>query len=389
MIQEVFEGLYAKLALSFSPPVDQAGKPGVFILVQPAITLDPDPDQASDDLSILVDQIPRAGPIYQPSGLRASDVYSTILDQEPSQYVPQADREAALKARKAIFDSRRPGKYTAAYQAYLDLEAQKQAADDALASAKANFAATHQPIPAGLQEQVDKLEAAIRAPRADFAKKMALMEEADSDHMGARLQRAHEALELASSGGTPPVEASPDPGGWTGGAGWIKWTYSGKEPVLPRPASAPSGPVVPLGTPGPSPKLDSLTIAMEACRVRLNRPWMDGGLFANRYWRSGPDARWPMISTGDPGSKDPGPMPLRIDGLLLARNLRVTGIASESAASLAKAGRLPFAPKAPPSGSSPLSISMDGIQIIGFFCSRIPRCPDPDPKAFRSPEDSQ
>jgi len=389
-VQDVFEALYAKLAQSFSPPTDPGGGAGAFILLQPALTLDPDPGQAREDLSLLADQIPRIGPLYLPSGFRASEVYAAILDQEPSNFVPQSDREAALEARKAILDHRRPGKYTQAYQAYLDLEDQKQAADDALATAKANQAATRQPVPPGIQAAVDRLDKALRLPRADFRRKRALMEAADSDHMGARLERDHRSLELAAAGGTPPVEASPDPADWAGAPGWIRWTFSGQETPLPRPASAPAGPVGIPRAPGAAPALDALTIAMEACRVRLDRPWMDVALFTNRFWRMTPGARWPLISAGGLDARDPGPMPLRIDGLLLARNLRITGVGAQVATGLAQDGHLPFAPKGASSTSPPgppsLSFSVDGIQIIGLFCSRIPRCPDPDPAAFRTPE---
>jgi len=359
------------------------------------MALDPDPDAAQRDLDILADQIPRVASIYAPSGSRASTTYALMLGQEPSAFVLQRDRQSALEATRAMYDARRPGRLTPEYQAYQDLLQRKVEAEDALATAQVEEAASGTPVPAGLAAEVQRLARLLEEPAKRFQPLERALDRANDEHMAARFYRANQKLEGASADGAPSVVATPPPEAWSSQEGWIPWRFSAKDlpvsPPFPSKGPSPSG----RSTEVPGTFLATLTIGMDIRRVTFARPWMDLGLFTSGFWRMRPSAPFPLLSSGQPDSPSPGPMPWRIDGLLLARNLQIHGAWEDPADPrlLATAGLLPFTPRGPgtlvPSpgpAEGSLVLRAPGIQIIGLFCTLLPRCPDPDPRAFRIPE---
>jgi len=273
-----------------------------------------------------------------------------LLDQEPSLVVRQSDRQAALEARWALMGKPiRPGTYAPAYQAYLDMRRQKQEADDALAMALAERDACGTPVPPGLQAKVDQLRAALSRIQPHFEALEATVAREDLDHMAARFFRARTALDEAIASGPPPVVAKPPPAAWPSSPDWRTWRF--QDTGTP-----------PQGERGPNPPSARLSIDVELLRVSFSRPWMDVALFTSRNWRMRTTARYPFLSTGRLQDPDPGPVPWRIDGLMLARNLWIRDAGSQGAGSF--------------------SMRSEGIQVIGLLCTPMPRCPDPAPEAF-------
>ena len=105
-----------------------------------------------------------------------------------------------------------------------------------------------------------------------------------------------------------------------------------------------------------------------------------------------PTAPFQTVSSGRPGDPDPGQpgdpgvMPLLVTGLLLARKVRMQGRITDPAITAPKALG-PFALDGRPvqaAQDGTLTLSADAPQIIAFFCTPVPKCPDPDAKAFRT-----
>ena len=131
-------------------------------------------------------------------------------------------------------------------------------------------------------------------------------------------------------------------------------------------------------------------------RIQITRPWMELGIFKSHSWRLPSLGNFSTISTGNPADPSPGIMPLIVTGLLLARNLSATGSWDPDAKAKGLPKSLgPFALAPPPRDLSVplrtyageygnnLSIRVEGVQIIGFFCEPVPKSPSPDPKFFR------
>jgi hypothetical protein len=99
------------------------------------------------------------------------------------------------------------------------------------------------------------------------------------------------------------------------------------------------------------------------------------------------------ISSGDPGQ--PGIIPYFITGVLLSRNLVMTGKSTQDQPETLPNALGPFALRASPKegvntlrtavfrSRETVAIRVDGTQIVGFFCKVPPRIPNTDPKFFR------
>ena len=130
-------------------------------------------------------------------------------------------------------------------------------------------------------------------------------------------------------------------------------------------------------------------------RVAITRPWLDPGLFQNHAWTLPASGDLTRVSTGHPEDPDPGALPVLVTGVLLAKDLFVSGRwAGPADAELAPDALGPFALATPQgarglplhpyitTGGGELSIRLEGVQIIGFFCEPVPRSPSPDPRYF-------
>jgi hypothetical protein len=115
---------------------------------------------------------------------------------------------------------------------------------------------------------------------------------------------------------------------------------------------------------------------VEVKRVTIARPWMDLGIFSAHSWMLKETTGFAQVSSGNPADPDPGPMPVVITGILLARKLTLTGYEGKAP------GRLgPFGLGAARRSGS--AITAPDPQIIAFFVQVVPKSPTPDPKLFR------
>lgn len=403
--EAVIERLYAKLGASFTA-AQALGQDGDYLLLaHPGFALDAAYLEDDYGISQLADQIPLAARYYQPSGNRCSSTYETILTQaEASNFVNQASRQAALQARRLMYDRLRPGRPTKAYEAYLKYQEAYLVAKDAYTLAAVEAKTSGTPVPPALKPAMD---AALQAWEKKGGK--ALFEDAQKrldgyyqENVKANFASLEGDLVMAARrdhGDTwYPVTATPPPREWLGDAGWKPFRMTQREANL-----APATVALPLqaraGAPGqslPGPFLSTLSLSLETKRVTFERTWLDAGVFTSRRWRLLPGVGFPKVSTGHPEDPDPGPMPLMITGVLLSRHMVLQGAWSQASAPGALKAIGPFAISAG-SGDVPgrvlaahtsvqngvLTIRVDGPQILGFFCRAVPRCPDPDAKAFR------
>lgn len=380
------EKLYAKLAASFSSG-QALGKGGDYLLLAcPGYAVSR--EDCADDyaISILADQIPLPARSYEPSGACYSATYGDLLDHaETSSFMLMADREKARIARRAVFDKFRPGQPTRAYATYLAFQAAWLAAEDALTLAQTDGLISGKVVPPGLDAGV---AAALKAwedhgNKQQVEDAFATLDAFYRENVGALFTDLRDAFAVARSDGGLhptgyyPVTATPPPETWLADAGWKPFTLTQTERSL-----AEGGASLPLGARGKVPDdLDaSVALTMETKRVSLTRPWLEMNLFKNRRWRLQASG-FRMASTGNPADPEPGLMPLMVTGVLLSRKLVLTG--RWPSARLRALGPFTLA-GAPTLQDGQLTLRTEGAQIIGFFCTSVPRSPDPDEKAFRT-----
>ena len=363
----LLEKIYAKLAASFA--AGQAlGQEGDFLLLaSPGFPITRADCQDAYAISRLADQIPQPARTFRPSGSLVSNVYGTILARsEASNFQNMTDRGKALKARRLIYDRVRPGQPTPGYAAYLKYALAHAAAQDALALAQTEQRATGRPLPRGLGAAV---AAALKdwetlGARKDFdeaEKALATFYDANVKALFTTLADDCNSAKRSDDHPEPwfPVTATPPPEAWLDDQGWMPFSLrDGEKSLATGPAS------LPLAAGAASAAPASVSLTLEAKRVRITRPWLDPGIFRGHGWRLLPDTGFAMVSTGNPADRDPGLMPLMVTGVLLSRKLEVQG----------GGGR----------GLGAFTLSCPGPQIIGFFCTSVPKAPDPDAQAFRS-----
>jgi hypothetical protein len=391
---ELVEKIYAKLAAAFASarPPGHGGEH--LILANPGVTVSRVSCLDAYAISTLADQIPRPTRYFEPSGATCSTVYGTILEtSEVTNFQNMADRQKALKARRDLYDRRRPGRPTQTYATYMNYQAAHDNALDALNLARTEQVSMGKPVPPELEGAVTaalknwetygfkkQIEADLAALDAFYNENVkALFQGLENDFTVTRMADGHP---------TPwyPVTATPPPWEWLAEKDWKPFTITQAEKSL---AGGPGilGPGLKAGAKPPPDLAATATLALETKRVTLTRPWLDMGIFKGRGWRLNPRLGFSTVSTGHPSDPDPGLMPLIITGVLLARRFMLTGRwQPQGDRGLAALG--PFAL----AGSEPrrqedgvVSITADGPQIIGFFCTSVPKSPDPDAKAFRTP----
>jgi hypothetical protein len=388
--------MYAKFAASFTR--DSGPGSEILVLTVPGVPLVPADLPSLAAISTMLDQVPLPTRTYRPSGYRYSSLYGKILSRAAvTRYQVAADRSLALKAKRLLFDRARPGQVTPEYAAYLKYEAEYAVALDARAIAQAENRGTGKLVAPGLDQAVQaarkaweergskvKIDNALKAIRKTYdSSAQVLFEE---------LRKAFEsAKEAPGEDGEPwlPVLASPPVDQWLSPKGWHPWAFhqSDCRPGAPRAA----GPLPPGRVQGdgpiPADWTPSMTLTVEVKRVKILRPWMDAAIFSAHTWRLLDAAGFRLVSTGNPADPDPGPMPVLVTGILLARRLTLTGYSAGLSAlggrtTPARLGPFSMVGTRPPSGGA-TTITVPDPQIIAFFCQTVPRSPTPDPKYFR------
>lgn len=381
--------LYAKLAASFGT-VSPSGQGSEFLLLaHPGIPISPKDCESDVAMSLAVDQVPQPSLYFQPSGKTVSGLYATILEQaEVSNFQDMADRQKALNARRKLLDRYRPGHPTPEYAAYLKYRLVHRRASDALALAIAEKEATGKQVPEVLEAAVGD---ALKEWKGKGFKEMVEEHRANLDaflrhsahvmfaSLGLELRRAATPLPSRTGGQSVywPAVLEPSPDTWYSEDNWAPFRLTEAERSL---AAAKDGP--PLQDGGGEPQVSDITLTMETKRVQVTRPWLESGIFEAGDWRMPAATGMPVISSGSPFDGNSGTMPLVISGLLLSRRLKMVGRWMDGKPAL---GPVALGGTAKDAGGRKVA-SMDGVQIIGFFCVPVPKCPDPDPKAFRGPE---
>ncbi len=397
--------MYAKFVAAFPASKDS---PEFLMLTSPGISLDPDSLKTpSFEISDLLDQVPQASRTYHPSGNHYSMIYERILDSAfVTKYQLSANRDAALRAKRTLFNKSRPGQPTPEYAAYLKGQAEYAAALDAQSLAQEESRATGTRLPSGLDQAVTAARKRWEAQgyEAPIRKALdALQQLYDSnaqmlfqnlryDFLGSRLRgdQAHTWLPVTTH---PPVEQ------WLTGQGWHPLSFHQTD--LKAPPAKGTVPV-PSDRARPDDKATStwsstMALTVEFKRVVVSRPWMDTAVFSAHTWMLKDDAGFTLVSTGNPADPNPGPMPILITGILLARKLALTGYQTrvEANGGTRIPDRLgPFNLGGPQPGRRALtrriaqtavgaSITVAEPQIIAFFCRVIPKSPSPDPKYFK------
>lgn len=382
--EALLDYMHAKLSASFAR-ADEAGNQEFLVLAVPGIPLQPDELETPDYISGLVDQVPGPGRNYTPSGRRYSVIYEEILDQvAASRLQVAADADLALKAKRMLFDRSRLGKPSREYLAYLKYAAEYATAQDARAIALAESRTSSKPVSPDLEQAV----AAARKNLVNHGYRQRILKaqadllqgyESNAKVMFENLRRQFRSARRHTGGdGQPwmPVLASPPMDQWLSGNGWHPWAFHQSD----------------CG-PGSRPEVDwspAMTLTVQIKRVKVERPWLDTVIFSTHNWRLQDSARYRLVSSGDPEDPDPGPMPALVTGILLARQLSLTGYAPgptgrRQAAPPAHLG--PFALKGsksrPPRGDGGTAIQVEDPQIIALICRVVPKSPTPDPRLFR------
>ncbi|MDR3671367.1 MAG: hypothetical protein P4L36_10995 [Holophaga sp.] len=392
--EPLLDFMYTKFAASFT----RGSGPGTefLVLAVPGVPLVPADLKNPAYISTMLDQVPLPSRSYRPSGYLYSSVYGKVLTRAAvTRYQVAADRNLALKAKRMMFDRSRPGQVTRDYAAYLKYEAEYAAALDARTIAQAESRGTRKPVSPSLDQAVQtarktweqrgskvKIDNALKALRKTYDSNAPVLFE--------ELRSAFEnAQEPSGEDGEPwlPVLANPPVEEWLSPKGWHPWAFHQSDCRPGAPGAA--GPLPPgrIQGDGPVPAdwTPSMTLTVEVKRVNILRPWMDTAIFSVHTWRMLDSAGFSVVSTGNPADPDPGPMPILITGILLARRLTLTGAGPSAKGTQKRPARLgPFslAGAKPPSGGGTV-ITVPDPQIIAFFCQIVPKSPTPNPKFFR------
>jgi len=403
--------MYAKIADSFSAG-KAFGRDGDFLLLAcPGTPVEPDLLRDPSHLARLADRIPLVAKVFLPGTRTVTAVYSEVLSQaEVTLFQDQVLRNKARLAHRVLFDRVNSGRPTREYQAYYTCREAWEVAADNLAAAQAEQATAGRPVPAGLQATVTRArEAWVRDGHKD------LIERAEADlarYYDAETQAWFTGLREAMApfrhpdghnAAWYPVESVPPPPQWPAEAGWKAWHFSQHDRMAAgASAGAAEAPLLPPGLlralpPVPGPLAASMDLSLEFKRVRFSRPWYDQGLERNRGWRMPARSGFRQVSSGKPLGPEPGVMPLKVTGALLARKVVLIGDGGAGDATrLAGLQALgPIRLKGDGAGSAlrttvdarsrpgKVVISVEGMQILGWFCETVPLSPNPDPDWFR------
>lgn len=127
------------------------------------------------------------------------------------------------------------------------------------------------------------------------------------------------------------------------------------------------------------------TVSGEIITLPLQRAWWITWVFNNRGWRFDPSTGFGNLSDG--GSPPQGMMPMYASALIIARNIQVSPAQSDSFAPL-PANLNPFVLKTAENNSAEKDSAANSLSnatdptamlIVGFVCTPLPLCPNPDP----------
>ena len=141
---------------------------------------------------------------------------------------------------------------------------------------------------------------------------------------------------------------------------------------------------------------ENFGLKVELAKIPLRRTWMDAGIFSSRAWRFDAQMYPESEHLSDGGNPPNGTMVAYPSALLVARNLELNmdmtsetnTYSFEKITGSARGGWGPFSIKGNYSKettkqthdyvSDHKGIKAPGMQIIGFVCQVLPKCPNPD-----------
>ena len=394
----------AKLAASYTVGSGQTAGNEVLLLSPLGMALTPDWLSDKRGLSSLLDQIPIVANAFSSSGLTVSNTYTWILESaQASTYLDMKKRDAYDKAMELLYDRTGQPKlklteYRANLKKYLGYQCILQSAQEEQSIAAAEAATEGIPVPPS-----PSLDKTIQDASSNMALVKSLMGEVeaafktiadyDEDHAEAWLLglKNNNAAAQVDPGlpemWFPDLVISPDADTWLSDADWKSISYKQSEhpmPAVPLPvAQAPKG-AAPR-TPAPPGWLATLSLTMQTKRIRISRPWLDPSLFTSQQWLLPSWCGIGVVATGNLTDPNPGVMPMVITGLLLSRNLSIKGqwaAGNDSSPAALGPFNLAKAQSTSTQANGLMSINCAGPQIIGYFCTVLPKTPNPG-KNFR------
>ena len=438
---QIQEKLFSKIADAFS--IGKAGPDSgqnYLVLMNPgkAISANLDPKDVDDNflISLQMDVLPGANWIFQERSDTVSSVYDFILQNKLTANIElTADQQKRLEDARAILETPvadAPGVFgpSDALKRYRKYKGKYVDAFDALEDARvdaeiAKKSGTPKGVPTSmvnaLHDAKDDFE--TLGQRAKIESALETVRELSGNNPAITFDRARkqrDAFQRRNSGGNPYPDTITVPpyNEWRNDDGWTKITFTEKD-VQNQSNSSTINTQIGVSIPyhlwkfGASSKYNrqtenmksdvkDMSISFEAKRVTIYRPWMDAFLLRQSTWMLGPTASGKLISDGQPLTRNSAPtgmMPLLPTGVLLARNIKISGQwgseekrkfseqldvdASVSfgpfqlgGGSISKGNKNEYS-RAQLSGNA---IEAEGIQILGYFCDVLPKTPNPDPK---------
>ena len=381
-------------------------------------------DRTNDDdmvfLNNVLDHIPLPSGIYSDSNLTYSQVYGRIMkEKQVRQVTPsQAEKDEAaalhelLKGDVVDTDGTVTEKGSPEMAAYRKYEALYTQALDDFANATYDYRVNHgKPVS-------NTVTSALSKAREDW----------ENDGYRSRIEKAMDrAAQLSNKdGGTywfdlakkydnamadqsGLVKTYPKAENWGGGNSWTKFSWSSSKKyekssydsmAVEAAASYHSGGVgVDLSGGWSKATADAIAnstdmaITVELRTIYIFRDWLDASVFNNTNWNLSGN----FISNGKPLAGLKGDMPMILNKIVLARNLKITGSWISSASHefnehIHAEARVSVGPFSVSGSFSKTNrgkeatldaqkgeISNPGIQVVGYVSTRLPKSPNPKP----------
>lgn len=395
------------------------------ILANPGYIIDPNLDMRKpanqQRFSRFLDNIPYPRWIYQPTSVQVPDVWRRILEDKDFPRMNLSDaQKAQLEAAYSVlrtsegdatvkltkykkfrraYDTARMAYQSAAQRALADGNNIDPSIITALTEAESDW------IVQGYKYEIERAQADIFN-----------LQSGDPSQWWSKMHNDYD-LNKAANNGMVVSGTDPERSTWSLLEGWTEYSFTHSESASTE-YSASTRVGGGLGgfwglwrgnlganystNQGHSTSQSSdVSITAKLTRVRIDRPWMDGTVFRSRNWRwkEGTDSHGTPVSNGadtTAGQTPAGYMPVLPVGLLLAKDVSMTGNFSASDSSFIDThiqenhalGWGPFSfgghyERDEHSGQSHGSrsgntISFDDMQIIGWFCDVLPECPAPE-----------
>ena len=400
----MFTQLYSKLAevMATSGPNAVLGQ-NFLALCSPGI-----PIPESKGFPEILDKVPEQSWVYTVTGDSVARVYDEILEgrEYPPLKLSKEQKEELQEAEEQVAKD---------YNAYIEYASKYRAVLVEFENARVEAANQGTDVPTTLVESLNQArgEWSALGHKGRYEKAqgtVTYLSQLGPAHWWEVL--ANEYANAKGSSSVPPSGIYPSFGWVTGDEGWQTFKFNAKDienqdtsSVVAAEGSAGFDGLFSLG--GTYEHKDqewtsdssSIEISFEMKRALISRPWMDAGVFSAHSWRFSSAHKNTIISTGGaPPSPETKPrMPLLPTGILVSRNLKVSGRFSTSDKEFIKkhiegggsVGWGPFSISAHYNQENTEEMAKGTVdetgfeapfpQVIGFLCDMLPLCPSPDP----------